>query len=370
MTARPPPRGVPFQDLLPANLLVEKSFFATARKLYRESAFSGGPYVESFERAFGAYLGSPHVLGLNSGTSAVHLALAALGIGPGDEVIVPAFTFVGSAWGILYCGAKPVFADVDPATACISAATVSAVMTRRTKAVIAVHLFGRPAPLAAIKRAIQGKGIALIEDAAQAHGARIGAKRAGAVGDIGCFSFYPSKNLGAAGEGGAIAVRDPAMADRIARLRNHGQKLRYHHDLTGYNYRMDGLQGLFLEKKLAYLERMNAARAKLAAAYLGGLRNEEVTPLGGGRDSVWHLFVCRAARRERLLVHLDKLGIGYGIHYPIILPELPPFRAFAGKPERYPASIALARSVVSLPLYYGMKTVQSDRVIDAVNGFT
>jgi dTDP-4-amino-4,6-dideoxygalactose transaminase len=363
---------VPFQDLLPANRLVEKAFFAGARELFRKSAFSGGAYVESFERAYAACLGSPRVLGVNSGTSAVHLALAALGVGPGDEVVVPAFTFVGSAWGILYCGAKPVFADVDAATACLTAESVEAVLTRRTKAVIAVHLFGRPAPLASIASVLKGRGIALIEDAAQAHGARIGGRQVGSIGDAGCFSFYPSKNLGAAGEAGAVAVRSAALADRIARLRNHGQKRRYHHELVGYNERMDGLQALFLERKLAFLDRMNAARAAAAARYLAGLRNPRVTPLEGGPDSVWHLFVCRAQARDRFLKHLDANGIGYGIHYPIPLPELPPFRAALGKKGgagRFPNAYALARSVVSLPLYYGMKAGQLSQVIRVVNEF-
>lgn len=365
-------KRVPFQDLSPANRLVEKAFFADARKLYRENAFSGGPYVESFERAFAAYLGSPFALGVNSGTSAVHLALAALRVGPGDEVVVPAFTFVGSAWGILYCGAKPVFADVDPDTACLTAASVEAVLTRRTKAVIAVHLFGRPAPLAEIAAVLKGRGIALVEDVAQAHGARIGDRMAGTVGDAGCFSFYPSKNLGAAGEAGAVTVRNPRLADRIARLRNHGQKRRYHHDLLGYNERMDGLQGLFLEKKLAWLDRMNAARSDLAARYLSGLRNPRVTPLDGGPDSVWHLFVCRVRGRERFLRHLEAEGIGYGIHYPLALPELPPFRAAVGKkggPSRFPGAYALARSVVSLPLYYGLPRAGIDRVIETINAY-
>jgi dTDP-4-amino-4,6-dideoxygalactose transaminase len=286
--------------------------------------------------------------------------------------VVPAFTFVGSAWGILYRGAKPVFADVDPDTACLTAASVEAVLTRRTKAVIAVHLFGRPAPLAAIAAVLKGRGIALIEDAAQAHGARIGGRMAGSVGDAGCFSFYPSKNLGAAGEAGAVTVRDARLADRIARLRNHGQKRRYHHDLLGYNERMDGLQALFLEEKLAHLDRMNAARAALAARYLSGIRNPRVTPLDGGPDSVWHLFVCRAKGREKFLRHLEGRGIGYGIHYPLALPELPPFRAALGKrggAGRFPNALALARSVVSLPLYYGLPAAGVARAIDAVNSF-
>jgi dTDP-4-amino-4,6-dideoxygalactose transaminase len=369
--------SVPFQDLYPANRLVEKEFLSQAAELYRESAFSGGPYVASFEKAFGGYLGARHCLGLNSGTSAVHLALAALGIGPGDEVIVPAFTFVGSAWGILYCGATPVFADVDPETACIDANSLAAAITPKTKAVIVVHLFGRPADMDLIETVLDGhkrgngRRIALIEDAAQAHGARWNGKAVGTLGDAGCFSFYPSKNLGAAGEAGAVTAKSAALAETIARLRNHGQKARYRHEMLGFNYRMDGLQGLFLEKKLAFLDRMNAERAALADAYLEELYSAEAVPLGGGEGSVWHLFVCRVKRRKAFLAYLDKHGIGYGIHYPVTLPELPPFQAAAPKraASRCPHALELSRTVVSLPLYYGMKAEQVQRVCDVVNAF-
>jgi dTDP-4-amino-4,6-dideoxygalactose transaminase len=381
MSALPKAKGsprtepVPFQDLYPANRLVEQGFLEDAARLYRESAFSGGPYVQSFEKAFARYLGAPHCLGLNSGTSAIHLALAALGIGPGDEVIVPAFTFVGSAWGILYCGAKPVFADVEAGTACLDPESLAAAITPKTKAVIVVHLFGRPAPLDRIQAALRaarkrgGKRIALIEDAAQAHGAVWKGRQAGTIGDVGCFSFYPSKNLGAAGEAGAVVTRSAALAERIARLRNHGQKVRYRHETLGFNYRMDGLQGLFLEKKLPLLDRMNADREGIAAAYLAGISNPRVTPVDGGPGSARHLFVCRVPRRKAFLAHLDGLGIGYGIHYPLILPELPPFQSARGNPRRYPASLALAREVVSLPIYYGMPSDHVERVIDAVESF-
>ncbi len=378
MTTKP---NIPFQDLYPANKLVEKDFLDQAAKLYRESAFSGGPYVASFEKAFGGYLGAKHCLGLNSGTSAVHLALEGMGIGPGDEVIVPAFTFVGSAWGILYCGAKPVFADVDPDTACLDANSLAEAITPRTRAVIVVHLFGRPADLDLIQAVLDeqgkrfGRRILLVEDAAQAHGARWGGKAVGTLGDAGCFSFYPSKNLGAAGEAGAVIAKTAALAEKIARLRNHGQKARYRHETLGYNYRMDGLQGLFLEKKLAFLDRMNAERTKIAQAYLEGLFSAEAVPLGGGPHSVWHLFVCRVKRRKAFLAHLDRHGIGYGIHYPVTLPELPPFQAAVAKKSKrapgagQPNAMALSRSVVSLPLFIGMKPEQVERVVDVVNAF-
>jgi dTDP-4-amino-4,6-dideoxygalactose transaminase len=273
--------------------------------------------------------------------------------------------------------------------------------------VIAVHLYGRPADTARLKALCRKHGIALIEDAAQAHGAWVedfapagrrsrpaqakaipgdGAnppfrradpplRRAGAVGDIGCFSFYPSKNLGAAGEGGAVVTANPALAERIRRLRNHGQKVRYRHDTLGFNYRMDGIQGLFLGLKLPFLDRMNARRVAIAARYLELMDNPKVKPLGaipgsdGAAGSVWHLFVVKVARRTAFQKHLDALGIGSSIHYPNILPELPPFRPYVMDARRFPVSSALSRSVVSLPMFYGMADAQVERVAEAVNAF-
>jgi dTDP-4-amino-4,6-dideoxygalactose transaminase len=372
-------RGVPFQDLYPANAVVEKEFLEGAARLYRESAFSGGPYVASFERAFADYLGAKHCLGLNSGASAVHLALAALGIGPGDEVILPAYAFAGSAWGILYCGAVPVFADVDPDTACIDANALAQAISPRTKAVIVVHLFGRPADMDLIREVLRAAGkrlrrrIALIEDCAHAHGARWDGEAIGTLGDAGCFSFYPSRNLGAAGEGGAVITDNAALAGKLSRLREHGPHARYERENLGFNYRMDGLQGLFLEKKLAHLDRMNAERASLAQLYLECLYTAEAVPLGGGERSVWHQFACRVKRREAFLEHLDRHGIGYGLHYPLALPEFLPFRSMAGSKsapaKRRPHALALSRSIVSLPLFIGMKPEQVERVADVVNAF-
>jgi dTDP-4-amino-4,6-dideoxygalactose transaminase len=348
---------------------VEKSFFADMRRLFREGAFSGGPYAESFERAFADYLGAPHCVGVNSGCSAVHLALLALGIGPGDEVIAPAFTFVGSAWGILYCGATPVFADVDPETACLDPESVEAACTERTRAVIAVHLFGRPADLAPLRAICRKRGLRLVEDAAQSHGALWREKATGTIGDVGCFSFYPSKNLGAAGEAGAVVTSSRALAEKIARLRNHAQRSRYRHEAVGFNYRMDGIQGLFLEKKLAHLGKMNRRRREIADAYLGNIRSERIALPPRSDSSVWHLFVVRAADRKRFLGHLDAAEIGYGIHYPVTLPELPPFRKYLKKPSDFAHSTDLSRTVVSLPLYYGMSDRQVEKVIGAVNSF-
>ncbi len=349
---------------------MEKNFRAELKSLYRQGTFSGGPYVERFEAAFAKYLGTPYCVGLNSGTSAVHLALLALGIGPGDEVIVPAFTFVGSAWGILYCGAKPVFADSEPDGPCIGPEQVEPLITARTKAVIAVHLFGMACDMAGLKALARKRKIALIEDAAQAHGARWRGGFLGASADIGCFSFYPTKNLGGCGEGGAVTTGSKALAARIANLRNHAQRKRYEHEALGFNYRMDGIQGLFLEKKLAHLDAMNRQRRENAARYLRGIDNPLVKPVCMDPGaSVWHLFVCRVKRREAFLKHLDKQGVGHGIHYPLILPRLPPFREFAPDPKRFPRALALAGSVASLPLFYGMDKGQIGRVIEAVNSF-
>jgi dTDP-4-amino-4,6-dideoxygalactose transaminase len=377
-------RGVPFQDLYPANAVVEKEFLEGAARLFRESAFSGGPYVASFEKAFADHLGAKHCLGLDSGASAVHLVLAALGIGPGDEVILPAYAFADSAWGILRRGAVPVFADVDPDTACIDANALAQAISPRTKAVVVAHLFGRPADMDLIREVLRAAGkrlrrrIALIEDCAHAHGARWDGEAIGTLGDAGCFSFHPGGNLGAAGEGGAVTTDDSALAGKMSRLRGHGPRAGYgRENHPGFNCRMDGLQGLFLEKKLAHLDRMNAERASLAQLYLECLYTAEAVPLGGGEHSVWHRFVCRVKRREAFLEHLDRHGIGYGIRYPLALPETPHFRARTGSRQgsmsapakRLPHALALSRSVVSLPLFIGMTPEQVERVADVVNAF-
>lgn len=362
-------KPIPHIDLRPGNLPVMAGFLRDLEKLYREGAFSGGPYVERFEKEFAAYLGTPHCVGVNSGTSALHLALLALGIGPGDEVIVPAYTFAGTVWGALYCGATPVFADVDAATGNLSPDAVAKAITKRTKAVIAVHLFGQAADLAGIREAIRaggGKGVRLIEDAAQAHGGRHAAGSLGALADLGCFSFYPTKNLGAAGEGGAVVTANAKWAGRMRLLRNHNAAERYVHLGTGYNYRMEGIQGLFLSRKLKGLDAANRERARIAAAYLDAIAGGPIRPLCADlAASAWHAFVCRIpgpGRRAAFLARLAEEGIGHAIYYPRILPDLPAFKAYRKGKGGFPNATTLSRETVSLPLYPGLRPADVRRI--------
>ena len=355
------PKPIPHIDLRPSNEPHRAGFLRDLGRLYRENAFSGGPYVERFERDFAAYLGAPHCVACNSGTSALHLALMALGIGPGDEVIVPAYTFAGTVWGVLYCGATPVFADVDPATGNLSPAAVRDALTERTRAVIAVHLFGQAADLAGIRKSLRGRRVRLIEDAAQAHGAGARGARLGALADLGCFSFYPTKNLGAAGEGGAVVTANAAWARRMRLLRNHNAAERYIHLGIGYNYRMEGIQGLFLARKLKSLDAANAERRRIAAAYLEAIGPGPIAPLcREPGDSAWHAFVCRVPRRAAFLRRLADEGIGHAIYYPRILPDLPAFRTYAR--GRFPHARMLSRTTVSLPLYPGLKRGEVERI--------
>jgi dTDP-4-amino-4,6-dideoxygalactose transaminase len=366
------PSFIPHIDLSRANALPKREFLRGLETLYDKGAFSGGEYVERFETGFAGYLASPHCIGVNSGTSAIHLALLALGIGPGDEVVVPAYTFAGSVWGVLYCGAKPVFADVDADTGNLDPLAVEKALTRKTRAVIVVHLFGQSAPMAPFREMARRRGLHLIEDAAQAHGQIQGGRHVGTLGDIGCFSFYPTKNLGAIGEAGAVVTSKRKWAERIRLLRSHNSPRRFEHSGLGFNYRMDGIQALFLSLKLKDLDALNGSRRSIAAAYLEALRGSSLEPLCRDRDaSVWHAFVLKvkARRRKALLGALDEAGIGHAIYYPKMLPEQPAFRAFAPHPELFPSALALSRATVSLPLYPGLRKAEIDRVTEMLRSW-
>ncbi len=361
------PPFIPHVDLRASNSLVEPAFFRELKTLYRKGVFSGGEYVERFEKEFAEYLGVPHCLGVNSGTSALHLALLALGIGPGDEVVVPAYTFAGSVWGVIYCGARPVFADVNFDTGNLSAEAVEKVLTKKTRAIIAVHLFGQAAPLAALGEIARKHRIPLIEDAAQAHGLLYEGRPAGTWGDIGCFSFYPTKNLGACGEAGAVVTSNRKWAQQISLLRNHNAKKRFEHLGLGFNYRMDGIQGLFLSLKLKELDRLNHTRRFIAAGYLRSIGKGGLDPLcREAGKSVWHAFVCKVTNRKAFTAHLDAVGIGHAIYYPKILPEQTAFRAYSPDPKQFPAAWELSRATVSLPLYPGMRKETLTRIWEAL----
>jgi len=340
------------------------------RDLFARSAFCLGPYVEEFESAFADYCGVKHALGVNNGTSALHLALIAAGIGRGDKVLVPASTFVATAWAVLYVGAEPVFCDVEEASANLSVADAERRMDRAVKAVMPVHLYGQPADMAPILAFADRHKLVVIEDAAQAHGARYGNRRAGGFGRLAGFSFYPGKNLGAAGEGGAVTTDDPDLAKRIAALRNHAQSERYIHSELGFNYRMEGIQGLVLAEKLRHLDAWTEMRRAIARRYLQGLKGLPLKlPAPVGEDHVYHLFVIRTPDRDRLRQHLDRAGIQTGLHYPVPLHRQPCFAGFSVDRDSFPIADQWASQGLSLPIFPGMTETQTDAVIAALRGF-
>jgi dTDP-4-amino-4,6-dideoxygalactose transaminase len=323
-----------------------------------------GPEGAALEAELAGYLGAPHAVGLNSGTDALHLALRAAGIGPGDEVVMPSFTFVATAEAAAYVGAKPVFADINEKTFCVEPRSIEKVLTRNTRAVIAVHLYGRCAPVDQIAELCKDRKLTLIEDCAQSLGAERDGRKAGAWGDFGCFSFYPTKNLAAAGDAGLVTARDPAHAERLRMLRHHGSRQAYLHEVVGYNSRLDELQAAILRVKLKALDRFNAARARVARAYLAQLKGTGLTlPAEDARGRhVWHQFTVRSTRRDALRAALDRAGIASMIYYPVPLHRQAPFAADVALPVTDEA----ARTVLSLPIHPHLPDEAVARVCETV----
>ena len=360
----------PLVDLAAQYRELRDELLPEVERILAAGAFIGGEPLTRFEAAFAALCGVPHAVGVANGTDALHLALRALEVGPGDEVITVPNTFVATVEAIVQAGARAVLVDARPDTLLMDTQHLDAARTPRTRAVIPVHLYGRMAEVDVIERWCAGHGIALIEDAAQAHGARLRGRRAGAFGDAGCFSFYPAKNLGAAGEAGAVVTRRPAVAARVARLRDHGQGERYHHDLVGYNSRLDALQAAVLSVKLKRLDDWNARRRTLAAVYDQRLAKVEgVDPLPAParpESHVYHLYVVRVTERDRLRAALTARGIDTGLHYPVPVHLQPAFRDLGYAEGTFPVSEMAARTVLSLPIYPQMTEEAVHRVCDAI----
>jgi len=310
---------VPYFDLKEQYRDLRDEIREAMDRVCNKAAFILGEEVDQFEQAFAEYCGVKHCVGLNSGTSALHLALLAAGIGPGDEVITTANTFIATAEAICYTGATPVFADIDAATANIDPARIEAAMTKRTRAIIPVHLYGRPVNLDAITIIASDHGLLLIEDACQAHGARYGAKRAGGFGHSAAFSFYPGKNLGAYGEGGALTTNDDEVAKLVRALRSHGETTRYVHKYVGYNYRMDGFQAAVLNVKLKHLDEWTSKRQAFSSLYRELLADArvELPQDDPDADCVYHLFVAYVKDRDAVRGALEERGVQTAVHYPI-----------------------------------------------------
>ena len=347
---------IPQADLLAQHQALRAEIDSAIDRVITSSAFIRGPEVAAFEKEFAAYCEVPHAIGVGNGTDALALALRAVGVGPGDAVATVPFTFAATVEAIYHVGATPVLVDIEPRTCTMDPASLEHAVRDhpQLRAVIPVHLYGQPAAMDDISACAARIGAAVIEDAAQAHGARYRGVRVGGLGTLACFSFYPGKNLGALGDAGAVTTRDATLAATIALLRDHGQPRKYTHDRIGFNSRLDGLQAAVLRVKLPHLERWNARRRALAALYrraLAGVPRVEVLEPAAERESVYHLFVIRCTDRDGLQRHLQAQEIATAIHYPIPLHLQPAFTPLGYQPGDFPASETCAREVLALPLY-------------------
>jgi dTDP-4-amino-4,6-dideoxygalactose transaminase len=344
---------IPFVDLQTQYRALKPEIDAAVLQVLEQAQFILGPAVASFERDFAAYCHSREAIGVNSGTSALHLALLAAGIGPGDEVITVPYTFVATVAAIEYAGARPVLVDIEPEYWTMDPAKLEAAITPKTKAVVPVHLYGQPADMDPILAVARAHGVVVIEDAAQAHGSEYKGRRCGSMGHLGCFSFYPGKNLGAYGEAGAVVTDDPEMANRIRLLRAWGEETRYEHKYKAFNYRMDGIQGAVLGVKLRHLEQWTEARRQHAAEYARQLAGSGVTVPSERTDArhVYHVYVVRLAERDRVRATLSDAGVQTGVHYPIPVHLQPAYRDLGYGPGDFPVSERVAGEVLSLPIF-------------------
>jgi dTDP-4-amino-4,6-dideoxygalactose transaminase len=339
---------------------------AAVSSVLASANFILGEEVGQFEKDFAGFCGASFAIGVANGTDAIQLACRAVGIGPGDEVIVPANTFIATLIGVRQAGGTPVLVDCNESDFLLNPALISAAVTARTKAIIPVHLYGQCADMDAILAVARAHGLRVIEDAAQAHGAGWGGRRAGSFGDIGCFSFYPGKNLGAYGDGGACVTSSPELDGRLRLLRNWGGVRKYHHDVFGINSRLDTIQAAVLLVKLKRLAAWNQARRTLAGHYSARLAGEArvVTPrVNPDAEHVFHLYVVRLARRDQALEHLHRNGIGAGIHYPIPAHLAPAFADLGHRRGDFPVTEMLAAEILSLPLYPELSVGQVDDVV-------
>ncbi|MFN6460366.1 MAG: DegT/DnrJ/EryC1/StrS family aminotransferase [Nostoc sp. DedVER02] len=359
---------IPFVDLKTQYLSIKDEIDTAVLKVLASTQFVLGNEVKAFEEEFAAYCNADYGIAVNTGTSALHLGLLAAGIGAGDEVITVPFTFVATTAAICYTGATPVFVDIDPISYTIDVTQIEKAITERTKAILPVHLYGQPADMEPILDIARRHGLAVIEDAAQAHGAEYKGQRVGSIGDIGCFSFYPGKNLGAYGEGGMAVTNNPEYAQTMGMLRDWGQERRYHHVLKGYNYRMDGIQGAILRVKLRYIEDWTEARRTHAVHYDQLLAESGVgipTVMPYSRH-VYHVYAVRSLQRDALQQQLQEQGVQTGIHYPIPVHLQQAYADLGHEAGDFPHSEAASREVLSLPMYAELTTELQTQVVKAV----
>ncbi len=364
----PAPRPVTLVDLRAQYATIRSEVEQAMRGVLERCDFVLGEAVQRFEENFAGYCEAPYGVGVDSGISALELILRAWKIGPGDEVITAANSFIASASAVSFTGATPVLVDVNPDTYLMSPEAVERAITPRTRAIMPVHLYGQPVDMEPLMALAEARGLRVIEDACQAHGARYRGQRVGSLGHAAAFSFYPGKNLGAYGDGGMVITCDAELARRVRELRNYGQREKYHHVSLAYNRRLDSLQAGVLDVKLQHLDRWNSRRAEIAGYYRELLRDLPIQLPAGARDvwPVYHLFVIQVDQRDQVLTSLTQAGIGAGIHYPIPIHLQPAYVGLGRGPGSYPVSEAVAGRILSLPLYAEMNEEQITRVADAV----
>lgn len=361
---------IPCLDLKGQHAQVKEEIFESFEKVYEQTAFSGGPFVAEFEKNFADYIGSDYAIGVNNGTVALHLAMIALGIGEGDEVIIPANTFIATAWGVSHAGATPVFVDCDE-TWNIDSTKIEAAITKKTKAVIGVHLYGQPFDVDSVKAICDKHGIFMIEDAAQAQGARYKGKTVGVFGEMACYSFYPGKNLGACGEAGGLTTNNPSYDTHLRSLRNHGSTVRYFHDEIGYNYRMGGLEGASLTVKLKYLEGWNNRRREIAERYRHEINNPKITMQvkPDWADGINHLFVITTENKDTFVKYLAEHQISAAFHYPVPCHLQKAYASLGHKKGDFPIAEYLAEHCVSLPMFAELTNEEVNKVIETINHY-
>lgn len=364
---------VPFLDLRAHHAPLRKELDQAIAEVIDSGAFAGGPFVAAFESDFAAFCDCRYAIGLGNGTDALWLALLAAGVGPGDEVITVPSTFMATAEAITYCGATPVFVDIDERTFTLDPAGLEAAVTSRTKAIVPVHLFGQPADMDPIMEFARAKGLIVIEDAAQAHGAEYKGRKAGSIGDAGCFSFYPGKNLGALGEAGAVVTNDPELQEKIRILREHGQVRKYYHSMIGWNCRMDGIQAAALRVKLRHLARGNELRRKHASRYQDALNGAPGIGLPLAAEyakHVYHIYAVRVQDRDEVMRAMEAEGVGCGIHYPVPVHLQKAYAHLGYQTSAFEISERTSAEFLSLPMFPELTDEQIDFVAQSLQKAT
>lgn len=364
---------IPLVDLHAQYETIKPEIDAAIQRTIDKTAFILGPEAKQFEDHFAEFCGVTHAIGVDSGTAALHLAMMALNIGAGDEVVTTAHTFIATAEPISLLGARPVFVDIDPRTYNLDPNQLEAAITPRTKAIIPVHLYGQPAEMDPILEIARAHNVPVIEDAAQAHGALYRGRKIGSMGEMACFSFYPGKNLGAYGDAGALVTNNEELAHKIKMLRDHGRTTKYEHEITGYGYRLDGIQGAILDAKLRHLPEWNTRRRAHADYYtelLSNLDDSMVTPYEPPHvRAVYHLYVIRTRKRDQLLEFLKERDIEAGIHYPVPLHLQPVYKPLGCPQGAFPETERAAHEILSLPLYPELTHAQMERIVEIMREF-